>query len=631
MPKQQTTSRALISGVAVAALVGASILFTGPAANAGQIVSTQYDSASQTDFLVPIGVTSVDYRVVGGPGGDASGEHGGLGGDPFAIEGTLAVTAGDTLNIWAGQAGGNGGGTGGPAGAGGAGFSSGGNGATSGNSARPGAGGGGSSAVALNGGVPFVIAAGGGGGGGRGFDEGVLPACTGGAGGDAGVAGSASAGPVIKCTSQTGGTTGGSSALGGVSATNVPQPVVINVLLGGSGGGGAGSGGAGSLISGFVLRTAGGGGGGGGTSNVPGDATSSAVEEISGNGFVVITYEISYETATTAVAAPDPSVIGQSVTLTATVTNNTTSDDPTGTVDFGVTGCDAQPLSAGVAGDAIATATCNWTAGPVGPATLPISYTPTIGSAFEPSGVDLEVEVEKGDTTTNLVIDPNPVTVGQSTTATATVSIDAPAVTPLSGNVQFYKDGVLFGAPVAVDPVSGEASINVPGPAAGTFNIEAFYLGSATLNPSDDDADMIVDPGDTTTVLTLDPNPAVTGGTVKATAKVTIDEPADAPLSGFVDFYKDGVYIDSAPVNPVTGIAVLEFPAGNVGTYEITAEYTGNDDLNSSEDSVDLVVQPKPLANTGLDASGLLLPVGGGALVLLMLGGVLLITRRAKA
>ena len=97
------------------------------------------------------------------------------------------------------------------------------------------------------------------------------------------------------------------------------------------------------------------------------------------------------------------------------------------------------------------------------------------------------------------------------------------------------------------------------------------------------------------------------------------------------DFYKNGVYLDSVAVNPVTGVAVYEFPAGNVGTYEITAEYAGNDDLNGSDDSVDLVVKPKPLANTGLDASGLLLPVGGGALTLLLLGGVLLITRRAKA
>ena len=112
MPKQSSL-RALISGGAVAALVGASILFTGSAANAGQIVVTQYDSATQTNFVVPAGVTSIDYRVVGGPGGDASGEHGGLGGDPIAIEGTLAVITGDTLNIWAGQAGGNGGGTGG--------------------------------------------------------------------------------------------------------------------------------------------------------------------------------------------------------------------------------------------------------------------------------------------------------------------------------------------------------------------------------------------------------------------------------------------------------------------------------------------------------------------------------------
>ena len=233
------------------------------------------------------------------------------------------------------------------------------------------------------------------------------PACVGGAGGNAGVAGSNSTGPAVECSTQTGGTTGGSSALAGASASNVGAPGTLNLLLGGSGGGGAGSGGAGSLIGGFNARTAGGGGGGGGSSAVPGGATS-AVEAIAGNGVVELSYVISYTTTTTAIAVPDPSVIGQDVVLTATVTNETTSDDPTGTVDFGVTGCTAVALVGGTAGDAEATATCNWTAGPVGSATLPIACTPTPLTAFESSGFDLEVEVEPGDTTTNLGARPEP-------------------------------------------------------------------------------------------------------------------------------------------------------------------------------------------------------------------------------
>ncbi len=223
-PTRTRRASVAASSGAVVALVAASVLIASPA-QATITETITYTTATQSDFLVPAGVSVVNYEVVGGAGGDGVG-FGGTGGWGATVTGSVAVTPGQTLNIWAGQDGTDGGGTGGPAGAGGAGYRSGGSGGTSGNTARPGAGGGGSSAIE-RGGVQIAVAGGGGGGGGRGADDGLLAACNGGNGGNAGSAGSPSGGPntpVNKCPSPgaSGGTAGANATAVGGNGSSVP-------------------------------------------------------------------------------------------------------------------------------------------------------------------------------------------------------------------------------------------------------------------------------------------------------------------------------------------------------------------------------------------------------------------------
>lgn len=303
--------RAIRSGAVIGAmaLAASSVLIAAPANAAESLTFTV--PGVQAPFVVPQNVHSITYTVVGGQGGDGSGPHGGLGGLPANVTGTLTVSPGDTLTIWVAGAGQDGGGTGEAPGLGGIGFAEGGDGGYSGHFflgdedvsvSRPGAGGGGSSAVLLNSDL-VVSAAGGGGGGGRGLDDVVFDACVGGPGGDAGLAGGPSAGgdnaPYDKCPVANGGSVGVGPENPGGDADDVPTSF-FNVAVGGAGGGGAGDGGAGSYSTAsndIFVRAAGGGGGAGGLSFIDAALSPDAVETIevlpldaTGDGYVTLEY-----------------------------------------------------------------------------------------------------------------------------------------------------------------------------------------------------------------------------------------------------------------------------------------------------------------------------------------------------
>lgn len=591
MRNNTRTFRTLAATVAAGLIAAGGLLVTAAPAVAAVPGTQTFTSASDTAWVVPVGVTQVTYRVVGGEGGNGGqiiAGNGGAGGTAGTVTGTLTgLTAGQTLHIWAGQGGGNGGILFNSTGSGGAGYRTGGTGANGGTAAAlPGGGGGGSSAIAVGAASPFVISAGGGGGGGRG---GLAPLCLGRDGGDAGQAG-LSANSAGCNNVQTGGAAGTLVANNGASATN---PAGLNIIgaSGGSGGGGAGGGAAGTTQTGggvLTPRNNGGAGGGGGASLVPAGATFSVDGAETGNGYVQLDWLVEYPTTTVLTVDDDTPVVGQAITFTAVVTNTLTSDTPVGTVDFGVTGCNAQSLTPGPAAGQ-ATATCLFDAGPVGPHSYHAEYNATADTLFASSSSDpIEVLVGKGDTTTLLAISDLTPTVGEQFSGTATVTIVAPADAALTGTVQFYVDDVAEGAPV---PLTGnEAQLNFTVPDAGAHVIKAVYSGNDDLNGSEDTENIDVQKGDTTTTLVLAPNPAVTGQTVTATATIAVVLPAVATIDGSVEFFIDGVSQGSVTI--AGNQAQLDFSAGAVGdgTKTVSVVYSGNDNLNGSNDAEDLTV-----------------------------------------
>lgn len=256
----------------------------------GGVVTTtlSYTGGSQS-FVVPAGITSVDYDVQGAQGGE--GIAGAVGGRGSRVTGTLTVTPGETLTV---RVGGQGGDIGPRTG----GFNGGGTGGTQGSGSSVsvgGAGGGGASSIARST-TPLVVAAGGGGasnslsggngGGAQGADgnggsggtaragKGGTPTAGGAGGSGGGGAGSGSAGGT-----QSGATpgTGGNGGSGGSAG-------IITQGGGGGGGGYRGGGGGGGLAGGGDA-----GSGGGGTTLAPLGASQTSGYR-SGNGQVIISY-----------------------------------------------------------------------------------------------------------------------------------------------------------------------------------------------------------------------------------------------------------------------------------------------------------------------------------------------------
>lgn len=277
-------------------IVGASLVPSAPAQAATD--SQTFDVVGSADFVVPAGVIRLTIDTHGAQGGNSNGgppnPQGGLGGRTFA---TVTVTPGETVQVNVGGAGGNGasgssngGANGGGAGAGTDGISGGGGGASD---VRRGgtavsdrvvvAGGGGGAGA-------FVVGGDGGAGGGDAptagengsnfdFDQGL------GGGAGSGVAGGSGGGGQVTGAS-------GSAGQGGAGALGLDDG-------GGGGGGWFGGGGGGAGDSG-------GGGGGGGSGHAEASATDVGVENgvRSGDGMVVLTWEVPVATTTTTTSTP---------------------------------------------------------------------------------------------------------------------------------------------------------------------------------------------------------------------------------------------------------------------------------------------------------------------------------------
>ena len=186
-------------------------------------------------------------------------------------------------------------------------------------------------------------------------------------------------------------------------------------------------------------------------------------------------------TSTTVTSSANPSVFGQSVTFTATVTNTSGSIStatPTGSVQFLLDGA-AFGTAVVLSGSGnVSTAT----SGAIGtlsvsgsPHTIQAVYTNTDGG-FSGSSGSLSQTVNPAPTSTTVTSSTNPSIVGQSVTFTATVSNIAGAgistATP-TGSVQFMDGASALGT---AQPLSGgTATLSTSTLAAGAHLITAVY------------------------------------------------------------------------------------------------------------------------------------------------------------
>lgn len=290
-------------------------------------------------------------------------------------------------------------------------------------------------------------------------------------------------------------------------------------------------------------------------------------------------------------SSTNPSVLGQSVQLTANVT--ATSGTPSGTVIFTIDGADqpAATLSGG-------RATLTLPSLAVGDHTVSVRYSGDT-NFLERTGT-LGGGQKVNPASTIMSISPNAVNVAYGTPVNlrANLAIVAPGSGTLSGQVVFLVDGV---AQPAVTVSGNRAELVLPNLAPGNHTISAAYQGTADFNPTTASlpGGITVAKATTTTSVALDTATIAFGQTARATA--TVAATSGAPATGEVTFTVNGTARPAVTLQ--NGTAGIDLSGLSAGTYSISAAYSGSaNHVASTSATTQLTVSPAT-TQLGLSAS----------------------------
>jgi subtilase family serine protease len=183
------------------------------------------------------------------------------------------------------------------------------------------------------------------------------------------------------------------------------------------------------------------------------------------------------KTTTKLSSSVNPSVFGQSVTFTATVSASIRGTGvPTGSVTFknGATALGTVTLASG-------TATLRTTNLSVGTDSITVVYNGNAEFTGSTSSA-LSQTVKKDGTRTTVVSSMNPSVSGHAVTFTARVTASAPGTKIPTGKVNFDDGSTLLGSGTL--SASGQATFTTSTLAGGTHSITAVYVGSASYTTS---------------------------------------------------------------------------------------------------------------------------------------------------
>lgn len=267
----------------------------------------------------------------------------------------------------------------------------------------------------------------------------------------------------------------------------------------------------------------------------------------------------------------NPSIYGQPVTFTASVSSAGTQTVPTGTVTFkdGTTVLGSSTLAGGIASFTISTLAGGKrfiTAVYGGDSNFVVSSSPVLTQTVNPAS-----------TTTTIAAAPSASQYFQPVVLTATVSSITGAI-PIGSLV--FKDGGhnLGNAGLS----SGTGSLSVSTMTSGTHSITAVYSGPSTtfIGSTSVAITVTVSKAPTTTTLTSTPNPSTSGQAVTFTATV-LGANGGSPTSG-VRFTEGTTILGTAAVNATTHQAMLVLSTLTVGTHNITATFLGGGNFTGS-------------------------------------------------
>jgi uncharacterized repeat protein (TIGR01451 family) len=285
-------------------------------------------------------------------------------------------------------------------------------------------------------------------------------------------------------------------------------------------------------------------------------------------GTAAFLHTVNQANTTTTIASdtPDPSVVGQSVTVNYTVTANAPGiGTPTGnvTVSDGNVNCTG----------AVAAGQCVLAFTTAGSKTLTATYTGD-GNFNSSISASKPHTVNPADTTTTIASDnPDPSVVGESVPVTYTVTVNAPGTGTPTGNVTVSDGTVSCTGPVA----AGHCSLTFM--ITGTKTLTATYAGNSNFNSSTSTSvSHTVNKADTTTTITADtPDPSQVNQPVTVTYTVTVNTPGSGTPTGNVTVSDGNV---SCTGTVAAGRCVLTLTI--TGTSTLVATYAGNSNFNPS-------------------------------------------------
>ncbi len=260
------------------------------------------------------------------------------------------------------------------------------------------------------------------------------------------------------------------------------------------------------------------------------------------------TQTVTKSTPTVGVTTSGPSIVGDPVTITATLPVGTTG---TVTVTSGTTTLGTGTVSAG--------------------------GTVTITTSSLPVGVDPITASYGGDTNNNPATGTGSQTVSK-TTPTVTVTTSGPstygspvtitvAVPPgTTGTVTVTSGGVTLGTGTV--NAGGTVTITTSSLPAGTDTITASYGGDSTNNPSTGTTSQTVTKTNPTSTLTSSQNPSTTG------TPVTFTDTLPTGVTGTVTFTSGGTVLGTSTIT--NGVATLTTSTLPTGSDPIVATYNGD-------------------------------------------------------
>ena len=327
----------------------------------------------------------------------------------------------------------------------------------------------------------------------------------------------------------------------------------------------------------------------------------------------VLSQSVNTDGTTTSVnSSANPSVSGQAVTFTATVTANAPgSGTPTGTVTFYNNGTSIGNGSLSVvAGQDQAT----FTTSALSTANHSITAKYINGDAnFTASPTSSAItQAVDANTSTTVASGLSSSVSGQAVTFTATVTVIAPGSGTPTGTVTFFNNGASIGTK-SLSVVGGhdQASLTTSTLSTGSDSITAAYNGSGNFNasPVSSAITQVVNMASTSVTVASSVNPSALGQSVTFTATVSVVSPgstAAAYPTGTVTFYDGGSAIGTESLSVVGGKdqASLTTSALSIASHSITADYTtGDGNFNPSPTSAAITQFVNPGTTLYVDSS----------------------------